>query len=202
MLFTRGTGDASIAVSLLNIENLKWNYLQNQEMNNTMYLQLNPTITDIKRPIHLVCYDYIFFLCVKAQVTRRYKIVAEEWARASNPDPDPMPPPHTHTYKKKTLKHSFYHFSTRALRTNRERDGLTGRWTEVGQSFLQICVSATKKMQLNGKKIFIFVTSQYLSASKKKCTLLYSCREGTNATMYFDCIRECPSRMTRDCYDL
>ena len=64
------------------------------------------------------------------QVTRGHNIVADGWAGASNPHPHPMPP-HQHTYPKKYLKRSFFHFSTRGLRTDRRTDGPTD-----GQSLL------------------------------------------------------------------
>ena len=63
------------------------------------------------------------------QVTRGHNIVADGWAGASNPHPHPMPP-HQHTYPKKHLKCSFFHFSTRALRTDRQADGRTNGQTD------------------------------------------------------------------------
>ena len=57
------------------------------------------------------------WLLNQEQVTRGHNIVADGWAGASNPHPHPMPP-HQHTYPKKYLKRSFFHFSTRGLRTD------------------------------------------------------------------------------------
>ena len=49
------------------------------------------------------------------QVTQGLNIVADGWAGASNPHPHHMPP-HQHTCQKRQLKHSFFHYSTCALR--------------------------------------------------------------------------------------
>ena len=46
--------------------------------------------------------------------------------RGIQPPSTPHAPPHQHTYPKKHLKRLFFHFSTRALRT----DGRTGRRTD------------------------------------------------------------------------
>ena len=69
------------------------------------------------------------------QVMRGHNIVADGWAGASNPHPLPMPPTNT-CIKKKHLKRSFFHFLTRALRTNGPTDGRTDRQRMNGQSLL------------------------------------------------------------------
>ena len=55
------------------------------------------------------------------QVMRGHNIISDGWAGASNPHPHPMPP-QQHAYPKKQLKRSFFHFSTRGLRTDGRTD--------------------------------------------------------------------------------